>query len=254
MRRRFFALGYVFFVLLTVTGLIMTFSFIERITNSGIVDVDKMIDKALSDTASIQADPAYVIENVNHDLAASLKNFHFYPEVSFIQKEHRSNCLSCHTPLPHNKDIKTRAFLNMHGGFIACQTCHSDGKKGDYKWYDMERNKVAEALISDAPLMSIQLTKMVSGKATVTKQNAPEFLSVLSDNVKNDPGKADALCETTYRGDLTKALSCMNCHVSDKSVLDWKALGYPPQRQEQLMTLSIPNVFNKYDEFYIPSF
>jgi len=254
MRRRFFALGYVFFALLSVTGVIMAFSFIERVTNSPILETSELVSKALSDTAQILDDPAYVVENVSNDLSAALENFHYYPEVSFIEKDYRSNCLSCHTPLPHNNDIKTRAFLNMHGGFIACATCHTDESQGRYQWYDIERNTFAAALIEDIPLMSIQMVRNASGTPGFVGQNDSAFSSRLTDELKEDLSLQDALCKSSYRQDIEKALSCGACHSAGNSVLDWKELGYTAEKADELMTLSIPNVFNKYDEFYIPSF
>jgi len=254
MRRRFFALGYVFFILLTVTGLIMAFSFFQRLTNSNIVNTSELIDRAMSDTASIKADPAFVIENIQNDLSASLDNFHFYPEVNFVKKAHRSNCLTCHTPMPHNKNTGTRAFLNMHGGFIACGTCHSDGAKGSYQWYDVERKTLATSLVADVPLMAIQMVKVVAGKPGYVGQNNPKSVAQLTADVINDSKQADALCKTEFRNKLEQALNCDNCHSSKAGLLNWKKLGYTPERADKLATLSIPNVFQKYDEFYIPSF
>jgi len=254
MRRRFFALGYIFFALLSVTGVIMAFSFIERVTNTSIIETSELVENALSDTAKIHEDPAYVVENVSKDLSASLENFHFYPEVNFIEKDYRSNCLSCHTPLPHNNDIKTRAFLNMHGGFIACATCHTDDSEGQYQWYDLERNTFASALIQDVPLMSIQMVRSVSGAPAFVGQKDFEFSSVLTEEIKHDLSKKDALCKSAYRKDVTKAISCDGCHSTDEGLLNWEKLGYSDERAEELMTLSIPNMVNKYDEFYIPSF
>ncbi len=254
MRRRFFALGYVFFALLTVTGLVMVFSFIERITTKPILTKSDLIEEALTDTASIAADPAYVIENIGKDLHASLANFHYYPDLSFIEQSHRSNCLSCHTPLPHNKEIKSRAFLNMHGNFIACQTCHGSKSAPEYQWYDVERSVVAETLLADIPLMSIQLIGVEKGAFEYVKASDPAFLGEYTAEIKSDPVKQDLLCKDNYRNDLTKAMTCENCHTSQAAVIDWSILGYSEERILELETLSTPAVFEKYDEFFIPSF
>lgn len=254
MRRRFLALGYVFFALLTVTGLIMAFSFVERITNSSIIGTNELIDNALSDSAKILADPAYVVENMGNDLAAALENFHYYPEVEFIDQAHRSNCLSCHTPLPHNKEIKTRAFLNMHGGFIACATCHADKSEGTFQWYDVERKAAVSALIKDVPLMSIQMVRSVEGEAVYVGQSDAAFSTIFTAELKNDLSRQDALCESDYRKDVAQAISCDGCHNSTESLLDWESLGYDSTRIQQLLTLSTPSVYSKYDEFFIPSF
>ena len=253
MRRRFFALGYVFFILLTVTGLIMTFSFIERITTQPILTTSDLVEDALTDTASIKADPAFVVENIGKDLQASLENFHYYPEVAFIEQKYRSNCLICHSPLPHNNDIKWRAFLNMHGNFIACQTCHTAGAVDNYHWYDIEREAVAEVLLPDIPLMAVQLVGFNASQPAFTGQTAPGFLSQLTAEIKADRAKQDQLCQSNYRQELESALACEKCH-SQESVIDWSKLGYSEERVLELTTLSTLSVYQKYDEFYIPSF
>ncbi|MEA3286655.1 MAG: hypothetical protein U9Q77_04695 [Candidatus Marinimicrobia bacterium] len=253
MRRRFFALGYVFFVLLTVTGLIMTFAFFERIGTKATLTSSDLVEDALADTASIKADPAFVVENIGKDLQASLENFHYYPAVNFIEQEYRSNCLSCHTPLPHNKDIKWRAFLNMHGNFIACQTCHTAEIAENYHWVDIERATVAKVLLPDSPLMAVQLVGFNSNTPAFTGQTDPGFLSQLTEDIKNDRTKQDQLCKNNYRQDLESALTCENCH-NQKPVIDWSKLGYSEERALELSTLSTPSVYQKYDEFYIPSF
>jgi len=253
MRRRFFALGYVFFALLTVTGLVMVFSFIERLSTKPTLTTSDLIEQALSDTSKLNADPAYIIESSGRDLHAALKNFHYYPEINFIAQEHRSNCLSCHTPLPHNNDIKQRAFLNMHGNFIACQTCHNTGSEGEYHWFDIERNTIAEVLLNDVPMMSVQLVSIANGAPAFTKQADPAFIAKYA-TVINDLEKQDQLCKDEYRKDLEQAFTCKKCHTSKDAAIDWNALGYSEERALELSTLSTPSVFQKYDEFYIPSF
>ncbi len=251
MRRRFFALGYVFFVLLTVTGLIMAFAFIERLGSKPIMTSGDLVENALSDTARMEADPTYIIENIGNDLQASLENFHYYPEVSFIKQEYRSNCLSCHTPLPHNQDIRLRAFLNMHGNFIACQTCHRAQGVTEYQWYDIEREEVAVVLPKDVPLMAVQLVSFRDNKAAFVKQTDPGFLKQLSPEIKGDPAKQDLLCESNFRQNVERALSCEDCHNKDAAAY-WEKLGYTEEEVLKLTTLSTPSVIQKYDEFYIP--
>ncbi len=254
MRRRFFALGYVFFILLTGTGLIMVFAFIERISTQPTLTTSDLIEEALSDTASINKDLAYVVENIGNDLHAALKNFHYYPEVDFIDAEHRSNCLSCHSPLPHNKEIKQRAFLNMHGGYVSCQACHGGQEPVDYMWYDVERNVLARALPENREVMSVLLVAVKDGEVHFEKETDQTFIAQYTPTIQADPDLKDQLCETSYRNTLEYTLTCDECHTSKNARVDWNQLGYSEKRALELATLSTPSVYQKYDEFYIPSF
>jgi len=253
MRRRFSALGYVFFVLLTVTGVIMAISFVERISTKPIVTRSDLIDEAWSDTASIQADPAFVVENLGNDLRATLKNFHYYPDAAFIEPAYRSNCLSCHMPLPHNRDIKLRAFLNMHGNFIACQTCHATAKPDKMEWLAVEQGQVASVLPPDIPLMSVQLVSVEQGKLGYTRSSDPAFQQLLAET-GDDSLRQDQLCLDNYRGLLDQAWTCKDCHTDQAAILDWQQLGFSAERIAKLTSLSIPAVFQEYKNFYIPSF
>ncbi len=254
MRRRFFALGYLFFVLLTVTGLIMIFAFIERLATKPILTTSDLVENALSDSTNIKEDFAYVIENVGNDLQASLKNFHYYPTVAFVDNKFRSSCLGCHTPLPHNREEKLRAFLNMHGGYVACQTCHWVKPATEYRWYDVERKAFAAILPEKRPVMSILLVGVNQDQAYFERRSDQSFSSKYTESVQSSFELKNQLCESNYRDDLKSTLSCDNCHTSKNASIDWGRLGYTDARALELATLSTPSVYQKYDEFYIPSF
>ena len=46
----------------------------------------------------------------------------------------------CHSPLPHGKNSKIPAFMNLHVSFLACQSCHFDMKERPAKfvWMDLK--------------------------------------------------------------------------------------------------------------------
>ncbi len=56
-------------------------------------------------------------------------------------------CTECHLPLPHQKHLRSRAFLNMHTDYIACETCHfrPEALELNYAWFDYQQHKVLEA-------------------------------------------------------------------------------------------------------------
>lgn len=52
--------------------------------------------------------------------------------------ESKAYCNGCHLPLPHRKKLRTRAFLNMHTRYVACETCHfrPENQELSYQWLD----------------------------------------------------------------------------------------------------------------------
>lgn len=73
---------------------------------------------------------------IRDDIDAQLPHFHRRMQEKVTKGE--TFCQICHLPLPHQKSVRTRAFLNMHSRFIACATCHyrPEGKQLDYLWLD----------------------------------------------------------------------------------------------------------------------
>jgi len=74
-------------------------------------------------------------------------------------------CHQCHDRTPHRRSVRKRAFLNMHGRQIACETCHwrPQGMSPDYGRVRAPGVQTAEGLI--APL--------VDGEPVVTLAEEP---------------------------------------------------------------------------------
>ena len=53
----------------------------------------------------------------------------FHKQAGDLETAPQSFCRTCHTPLPHQKALRTRTFNNMHVKFIACETCHVENEK-----------------------------------------------------------------------------------------------------------------------------
>ena len=69
--------------------------------------------------------------------------FHKRPEWE-KQSLSRTFCTTCHLSPPHTKNLRSRAFLNMHTEYIACETCHLRPKNVEfqYQWLDYRKNSV----------------------------------------------------------------------------------------------------------------
>jgi hypothetical protein len=72
---------------------------------------------------------------------AYLADFHKEERFAITRIDDRSSCMVCHPLYPHSSNNKVRAFLNMHTGFLICESCHLQKEKYDnlvYEWKDPE--------------------------------------------------------------------------------------------------------------------
>ena len=57
-------------------------------------------------------------------MKSSLSTFHKEERFAITRLQDDSSCRVCHPLYPHSKNIKMRAFINMHAGFMTCEVCH----------------------------------------------------------------------------------------------------------------------------------
>lgn len=80
-------------------------------------------------------------EKINAIDRAYLTDFHKEERFAITMIDDRSSCRVCHALYPHSSNNKVRAFLNMHTGFLICESCHLRKKKFNdlvYEWKDPE--------------------------------------------------------------------------------------------------------------------
>ena len=67
------------------------------------------------------------------------EHFHHLPDIEEIDLAHQSQCLMCHSLLPHSKNERIRVMMNMHSDFLNCETCHykKDVDTLEYSWFNM---------------------------------------------------------------------------------------------------------------------
>lgn len=178
-------------------------------------------------------------------------------------------CTQCHLSPPHTKNLRSRAFLNMHTQFIACETCHMrpEGVDFDYQWVNYRDQSVVEA---DAGLFRqpINLQK---------KQNTPDAEKRKTDVlVKIAPFKdnqtamilnSHAFAEQTTKIWETgseeervkrraiihqplkeKGPQCDACHQKDNPLLDLNALGAEKAQAKRILNHIVPQFFKRYKE------
>ena len=70
------------------------------------------------------------------------KHRHFHnvaDEPPKLPENLRPVCFICHSDLPHSKNKRIRALMNIHTQFFVCETCHIKEKPETtivYKWYN----------------------------------------------------------------------------------------------------------------------
>lgn len=257
MRRRYRGLGYLFFLLIVITATIMAVSFYQRLTNPDTKPAEILVPRAMEDTVRMKADHAYILEALPNDYNASHENFHYYPGIKMVAQEKRSACLLCHTILPHNKNIRNRAFLNLHSGYVACTTCHlADSTNVSFTWLDTETGKLVVGVERPETrwkdVGKYQLVPVRDSTVLYTPQDSPHLAARLAQNALEDSAMAADLREELEAGIMMTGRACKRCHTQD-GFIDFRAAGYPEERASELESLSTPSVFESYENFYMPT-
>ena len=133
-----------------------------------------------------------------------------------------SFCRDCHGHAPHHRSARKRAFLNMHGQQIACETCHwrPEGISLDYERVP----GMAEEFI--APL--------VNGKPVMTMAEEPWARRLAQDWEKADKEERVEIKARLHTPLEEKGPDCTACHDDRKGMLDWRRLGYEAGRIREL--------------------
>ena len=193
-------------------------------------------------------------------------------EKSYITRlEDGSSCSVCHRLYPHRSSKLARAFINMHIGFMTCETCHINRETFEsvyYHWTSSESvdfagepfgarfnpnlNPSAKSthFISRISVFSTEGGEQRSLVNTWDTQEAREFL-LAEKQLKPDEKKKRL---DYFHRDIHKAqvsVTCNECH-SKGSILDFKQLGFSEKKAKDLMYLNIKGLVTKYKVFYFP--
>ena len=192
----------------------------------------------------------------------------FHKQAGEFETAPNSFCRTCHAPLPHKTQLRTRAFNNMHVRFIACETCHFANEKLTFRWFDMEKQQP----VSGENLLRI--SKDIDNEKQ--RPNNPKIAPFLNDArifiLKND-AFAKQIAEKWKNGSETeKAMlhakihaplywqktdkqtaekthqgtPCQECHNDKKSKLDLSALGADEKQVQAIQTHIISRFLEHY--------
>ncbi|WP_457680528.1 hypothetical protein [Thermovibrio sp.] len=167
-------------------------------------------------------------------------------------------CSACHTFAAHKKDRKYSPFYNAHGTFMSCNVCHFVKEGVEYRWAEIKDGKVI--LLNKGDFYGLKYIKMgdrviLSGEESSAKivpvyNGVPVELPVKgNEELLKDP-KAVAKMHNA----LTKrVLKCEDCHKKN-GVMDFKALGFSPQRVKDLEENEIVKGLKEYKTIHFPNF
>lgn len=183
--------------------------------------------------------------------------FHYLEEPVSSRDESVSTCISCHDELAHFKSKDTRAFLNAHSYFMACEVCHAEIEGGGevvYRWSDTKTGQYLNSRPDNA-IAKITPTAFVRGsiqslESATDKEFIKEYLEI-KDTLNESQIKV--VVERTHKNMLNSPISCIDCHtVEKKPFLPFTQLAYSTARIEELKRIEVLGMIKKYENFYMP--
>ena len=190
---------------------------------------------------------------------------HYHRIVMNVQPDTVSHCISCHGDLPHGTSEKTRAFLNMHNLYFACQVCHMrtrpDGAAPVYFWADRGSGKPVDAPeLGTTPIdqLGIKLTPCETCDTDpdpgriVREQDSYRALITRLRNSATSRADKQEMVKSIHRNVSDKPIACAECHNRDDPYLPLERIGYPSIRAKLVSSDQITKLINEYKEFYAP--
>lgn len=187
-----------------------------------------------------------------------------------------NGCDYCHSITPHKKGEKERAFRNLHGYVMVCETCHylenTRSHNNNHRWVDVEskitigrpvnplqQTAFKKTAVTDpagtrnynariAPwIVADDTTNMLIGRPG--EENARSLLASL-DNLKRNQLKGILL--RMHKGLSKKPFTCADCHTKKNPVISYESLGYSKQEALKLMDSEIASLVSQYNKFHFP--
>jgi len=197
----------------------------------------------------------------------SLNPFHQRNSLSLKEKlavSEQTFCATCHLPLPHQTNIRTRTFNNMHSRYIACETCHFDEDKLPkntrlaYQWFDYQNRVPMKASGDLFKIDKNQKQKMVPSaikivpfyqgrSAIITKQHI--YTEKLIETwEQGDINQNAAIKVRTHQPLKEEGTQCLDCHTQSAGILDIAALGAGKEQLEAYQNNTIAEFFKHYKD------
>ena len=201
-----------------------------------------------------------------------LRALHEKEQAYIVSIDDKTSCRVCHPLYPHSNKQVVRALLNMHTGFMFCETCHIKRTKFQgltYEWEDTENanfsgepfgtyynphtgkaHKNGEHFLSRIGAFEAKEGKKRSLINTWDIDKANRF--VVKEKGLKPEEKEERL--TYFHQDIERkeiSAACNECH-SANSILDFSKLGFSEKKTKDLVYLNLKGLVTKYKTFYFP--
>ncbi|UCE89336.1 MAG: hypothetical protein JSW10_00385 [Pseudomonadota bacterium] len=188
------------------------------------------------------------------------RHFHNMDEVVLAGIQSGSPCIKCHGDYPHSKaDNDRRGFLNAHAWFVACETCHlkpEDRDKVIYRWYDNKTGEEMTKLEGPAGIYGGMIAPVKFDKGTVQRLDRAADVELIDEylRTKNELNEGQqATARAKIHDVICKSpIFCDSCHT-EKGVLDFEKLLYPPRHAAHLRTIDPGAMIKTYKAFHFPN-
>jgi len=157
----------------------------------------------------------------------------------------------------------------MHTQYFVCESCHIKEREGTsifFRWYspfnenpegpflgtsyDPETGNLIEVEDKFSKITPY-FRKGVRLELAVQKQDAPVARDYMRVRDKLSPEQREGIKNKFHVDIKPKGFECNACH-SEKSILDFKRLGFSENRIVDLEQLNIKGMLTKYEQFYLP--
>lgn len=218
------------------------------------------VEQAQPDQQALQHSAELLRDHKDVEIQDKLLIQPFHKQSGELETAPAAFCRNCHGPLPHGKQLRTRAFLNMHVRFITCETCHFRPKdvKFDYRWYDYQAQKTVpgESLFRLGHDVDNSKQRPANPKIAPFYQGRPAFAvkdDAFGRRIAGQWDKAMPEQKILLRAKVhlpleQKGPECHACHDADNSLLDLKSLGASAEEAEAMQKHVIPQFFRHYEK------
>ncbi len=223
----------------------------------------KKIEQAVPTTAQISEVKAKLQSKKKVELREDITLAPFHKRAKKpIKTTEDVYCNGCHLPLPHSKRLRTRAFMNMHSEYIACESCHFKPKKTrlEYRWYDYQNKKIADKqqsrLLSGrdqkdkTPIIPrtgrIKIAPFFQNKVVLITQDHPFSKQLQQDWKKADLGEKSRLQAKIHQPLTTTGTKCAQCHTDHQSLFDLTTLSQSSAQIKAIQKNTIADFFKHY--------
>jgi len=244
-----------------IPWLALTLSFGTALSWAGATPLyQQQVEQARPDQQALQHSAEKLRDQQKIEIQEKLLIPPFHKQDGELETAPSAFCRNCHGPLPHSKQVRSRAFMNMHVRFIACETCHFRPKDTplQYRWYDYDKHQpvAGKGLFRLGQKLDNGKQRPANPKIAPFYQDQPAF-AVKDDNFGR--GIAEQWKNASLEDKIPlrakthlplekKGPACGDCHNSEKGLLNLPELGATPAETQAMQKHVIPQFFGRYEK------